>query len=177
MRLLRGSRVMRKTAALSAAVLLVVGFLAVKPATTVKAFFPTNLLAAGGLLGKSHIKITEEAVKDLDQEFFGITKLTKSMKKAIEQIGDANAEVDDDQTTSAKHFDGESFPEGQARLVTLLNEVITALGNDNAEGARSKLGQALHTLQDFYSHSNWVELGNGGPHPGLGRPGSSITRL
>jgi len=27
--------------------------------------------------------------------------------------------------------------------------------------ARNKLGRALHTLQDFYSHSNWVELGLG----------------
>ena len=25
--------------------------------------------------------------------------------------------------------------------------------------ARQLLGQVLHTLQDFYSHSNWIELG------------------
>jgi hypothetical protein len=25
--------------------------------------------------------------------------------------------------------------------------------------ARQLLGQLLHTLQDFYSHSNWIELG------------------
>ena len=26
--------------------------------------------------------------------------------------------------------------------------------------ARKLIGQFLHTLQDFYSHSNWIELGH-----------------
>ena len=26
--------------------------------------------------------------------------------------------------------------------------------------ARESLGRLLHTLQDFYSHSNWIEMGN-----------------
>jgi hypothetical protein len=141
-----------------------------------RAFFPTNLLAVGGLLGRSHAKITSDAIEELDVEFFALPKLTKSMKKAIEQIADANAEVDQDQVTSAKHFDAESFPEGQARLAALLTSIQNALADDDATGARSALGGALHTIQDFYSHSNWVELGNGGPHPGLGRP-AAIGRL
>jgi hypothetical protein len=29
------------------------------------------------------------------------------------------------------------------------------------------LGYALHALQDFYAHSNWVEMGLGQPYPGL----------
>lgn len=29
----------------------------------------------------------------------------------------------------------------------------------NIQQARQLLGQVLHTLQDFYSHSNWIELG------------------
>ena len=33
--------------------------------------------------------------------------------------------------------------------------------------ARKALGQALHTIQDFYSHSNWVE-NNANIFPGLG---------
>jgi hypothetical protein len=141
-----------------------------------RAFFPTNLLAVGGLLGRSHAKITSDAIEELDVEFFALPKLTKSMKKAIEQIADANAEVDQDQVTSAKHFDAESFPEGQARLAALLTSIQNALADDDATGARSALGGALHTIQDFYSHSNWVELGNGAPHPGLGRP-AAIGRL
>jgi von Willebrand factor A domain-containing protein 7 len=34
--------------------------------------------------------------------------------------------------------------------------------------ARQLLGQVLHTLQDFYSHSNWIELGNTQIHQRLG---------
>ena len=137
-----------------------------------RAFFPTNVLAVGGLLGRSHVRITSDAIEEIDAEFFALPKLTKSMKKAIEQIADANAEVDQDQVTSAKHFDGESFPEGQARLATLLTSIQNALAADDATGARSALGGALHTIQDFYSHSNWVELGNSAPNSALGRPAS-----
>lgn len=141
-----------------------------------QAFFPTNLFTVAGLEGRSHTSLTRQAIEELDNEFFGITDLTKPMKKAREQIADANAEVDSDQKTAAKHFDGESFPEGQSRLLTLRSEVVTKLNNNNAAGARESLGGALHTLQDFYAHSNWVELGNTSPHPGLGRPGT-INRL
>lgn len=30
----------------------------------------------------------------------------------------------------------------------------------NMISARQKLGSLLHTIQDFYSHSNWIEMGN-----------------
>jgi hypothetical protein len=43
--------------------------------------------------------------------------------------------------------------------------------------ARTDLGGALHTIQDFYSHSNWVELGHDTPSPDLGRPGHQLSRL
>lgn len=32
-------------------------------------------------------------------------------------------------------------------------------GTEDLSQARQLLGQLLHTLQDFYSHSNWIELG------------------
>jgi von Willebrand factor A domain-containing protein 7 len=143
------------------------------------AFVPTNLRAAllTSPFDETHQSITETAITEIDSEFFGVSRLTRPMKKAMEQIVDANAEVDQDQTTSAKHFDGESFPEGQARLASLLGDIETALTDSNAQGARSKLGQALHTIQDFYSHSNWVEMGNAGPNPVLGRASGIINRL
>jgi len=142
-----------------------------------RAFFPTNLKTLGGLFGKSHEKMTDEAITELDQKFFGINKLTKPMREAIKQVVDANAEVDEDQKTASKHFDGESLPEGQARIIGLLNGIKGALTKDDAKGAREALGSALHTIQDFYSHTNWVELGNREPHPGLGRPGNALHRL
>jgi hypothetical protein len=147
------------------------------PHLTLYAFFPTNLKTLGGLLGTSHVKITNEAITEIDDEFFAITKLTKSMKKAKEQIADANADVDQDQKTASKHVDGESFPEAQQRIIDRFNGVKTALAGDDAAGARKELGAALHTIQDFYSHSNWVEMGGSSPNSSLGRPGSTIGKL
>jgi hypothetical protein len=178
-RALRPGGVLRQVAAVALAALLILTSALRGTNNSVRAFVPTNLRAAllTSPFDETHQSITEKAVKELDNEFFGITKLSKPMKKAIEQIVDADADVDKDQNTSAKHFDGESFPEGQARVLGLLQDVQNALGNDNAQGARSALGQALHTIQDFYSHSNWVELGNGSPNPILGRPGGFLNRL
>jgi len=31
--------------------------------------------------------------------------------------------------------------------------------NKNLNEARGLIGDLLHTLQDFYSHSNWIEMG------------------
>lgn len=94
-----------------------------------------------------------------------------SAQDAPASIIAANAAVDDDQTHAAPHFDGESFPEGQARILTLRADVVADLNAGDVAGARTSLGSALHTVQDFYSHSNWVELGNSAPNPDLGRPG------
>ena len=140
-----------------------------------RAFFPTNARSPLGVLGKTHQTITDEAITELDREFFG--QQTGSMRDAIKEIWRANADVDDDQKTAAKHFDGESLPEGQARIIALRESVIMALQKNDGEGARIALGGVLHTIQDFYSHTNWVELGNTMPHPGLGRPGNALTRL
>ena len=71
---------------------------------------------------------------------------------------DANKAVDDDQFQSAKHFDGENFAGGQNRVVELRAQVIAGVQADDASSARIALGSALHGIQDFYSHSNWVEL-------------------
>ena len=38
-------------------------------------------------------------------------------------------------------------------------------------------GRMFHTLQDFYSHSNWIENGNEAPNPVLGQPGQRIENI
>lgn len=126
--------------------------------------------SAGSL---THQDITQRGIEALDKRYFGVPKLTASMQKALDQIIEADAKVDDDQTSSAKHFDGENAVGAQLRLATLKQNVLDALRSDpiNTTGARDNLGSALHTIQDFYSHSNWVEQGNSGAHPGVGRPG------
>ncbi|MYM35224.1 hypothetical protein GTP38_12870 [Duganella sp. FT94W] len=126
---------------------------------------------SGGSL--THQDITQRGIEELDKRYFAVPKLSASMQKALDQIIEANAKVDEDQTSSAKHFDGENAAGAQLRLATLKQNILDALRSDpiNVIGARDNLGSALHTIQDFYSHSNWVELGNSGAHPGVGRPG------
>jgi hypothetical protein len=141
----------------------------------VDAFCPTNgIKCAFGGVGQTHKDITVGSIKELDQEFFSTSMLTKGMKKAIEEMANANGLVDKDQHTAAKHFDGETFAAGHDRLVSLLNGTISALQSENVGDARSQLGQALHTVQDFYSHSNWVELG-GGANPSTWREGDAVS--
>jgi len=144
-----------------------------------RAFFPTNFHTAIALTPTSisHQRITEEAITEFDREFFGINTLTRTMEKAKEQIWLANAKVDEDQKTAAKHFDGESFIQGNRRIIELKFNCMEALQKNNAEAARIQLGSALHTIQDFYSHSNWVELGNTASHPHLGFFGVEFTNV
>src|SRR6266404_5575049 len=176
MRLRTTGALRRRVAALSVGLIALTLF-PICVARSVHAFFPTNLRTLGGALGKSHEAITSDAIKQLDQEFFGISRLTKPMKKAIEEIADNNINVDDDQNTAYLHVDGESFPEAQSLLFVLFDDLVRALQNKDAGLARERTGRALHTIQDFYSHSNWVELGNGSPNPSLGRRGNPINRL
>jgi von Willebrand factor A domain-containing protein 7 len=125
------------------------------------AFIPTTKLSLGNLIGRSHYTITQDAVVSVDIEFFNIDTLTVSMTKARDEIADANAKVDiTDKHNAPSHFDGESFQDGQDRLVSLRDSVKKALLAGDGSGARQFLGQALHTVQDFYSHSNWIEMGN-----------------
>lgn len=112
-------------------------------------------------------------MKSLADEFFGISTLTKSMKDAIDETVEANAAVDENQINGFWHFDGESFENGRNRLVQLKSQIISQLqASTDGSAARRSLGAALHTLQDFYSHSNWVELGNSTPNTNITKGGA-----
>ena len=43
--------------------------------------------------------------------------------------------------------------------------------------ARRNSGRMFHTLQDFYSHSNWIENKNSAPNPVLGQLGQKIENV
>jgi len=98
---------------------------------------------------------------------------------AMNEIQSANVEMDSSPSNSiaAVHFDGEQFLQGSKRLQDLRQQLITSLNNGNkSQHARNLAGNALHTLQDFYSRSNWIELGNASPFNALGQPGSDISQ-
>lgn len=54
------------------------------------------------------------------------------------------------------HFDAEAFVESNERVIYFKSQIKYDLKNRNYGDARKKSGQILHTIQDFYSHSNWV---------------------
>ena len=95
-------------------------------------------------------------------------------QRALQQVADANEATDN--TASAalfhpeRHFTNEAFTATSAALADLRTRILAAVRANPRDGttARQHLGRALHGIQDFYAHSNWVELGNGGPLTGLG---------
>lgn len=137
------------------------------------AFFPTNFRTTITLGGHSHERITTDALEALDTELFGVQSPSGSMRAANESIVDGNIHVDDDQSHSALHFDGENFVAGQGRILGLKEAVIASIQGNDAQGAREELGQALHSIQDFYAHSNWTN-NNGGTNPDLGVDGHQL---
>ncbi|MFH7029218.1 MAG: HET-C-related protein [Heteroscytonema crispum UTEX LB 1556] len=134
------------------------------------------LLSLGFLLGMPspalafkvpiHGEITTEVFADFQVVAGGET--LQFTNYAIDQIVKANKDTDDlpKQFNSEYHFDGEDFSGGSKRVKDLKERVISKVTAASAEAtsARNDLGTALHTVQDFYAHSNWVELGHSSPN-------------
>jgi hypothetical protein len=58
-----------------------------------------------------------------------------------------------------EHFDNESFLDASDLVFETKGRIREFLRRGNFVGARKALGRALHAIQDFYSHTNYVELG------------------
>ena len=146
------------------------GLLLFSPLNTARAFKP-NAFWAANAGDMTHVKITEEAIKELIESegiIPGVTKVNDQMKKAIGQITDGNANTDlakffDD----SAHFTSDELAGSQQRVETFYKSVKLALEADRLLTARTHLGTALHAIQDFYSHSNWIESGNGSTNPNV----------
>ena len=115
----------------------------------------------------------------LIQTFHGSRQLgrVKQFRSAIGAITRANIRVDLSRSAfnAAAHFDSEEFREGQERLIEKRESIVSLVGSSNLHAARRECGEMLHTLQDFYSHSNWVENGNLHTYNLLGQPGTEIS--
>ncbi|XP_072533297.1 von Willebrand factor A domain-containing protein 7-like [Salminus brasiliensis] len=99
-------------------------------------------------------------------------------REALNQIYMQNGMVDRDFMSSDRHhFNSETFTEGRALITQGMAAIKANIRNGNFQAARETLGRVLHTLQDFYSHSNWVELGNKKPYPNLIRPDLTISNV
>ena len=64
-------------------------------------------------------------------------------------------------TVAGAHFDSEQFESGQKRLRRFRKAISVEILQKNYNTAREYAGRMLHTLQDFYSHTNWIENWSG----------------
>jgi subtilisin-like proprotein convertase family protein len=109
----------------------------------------------------------------------GSTEELRFRPKAIVELNDANAATDDwgpggGFWIEENHFDNEKMTSSSQRIIDHKNAVLALVTGETPNGteARKRLGNALHSLQDFYSHSNWVEIFSaGGGHPDMGTGG------
>ena len=119
--------------------------------------------------------------KDLVTAYYGHKnrKVTKKFNAAITEIEEANSRVDtgSEKTYASAHFDSEEFQSGQNRLIAGREVIVASIKGEDYTNARKETGRILHTLQDFYSHSNWIEMGNTKPYSVLGQPGKRPERI
>jgi hypothetical protein len=94
---------------------------------------------------------------------------------SIVEITEHNVATDELQgpLVTRLHFDSEDLKGGSDRLIRLRQQIIYNLAHTaffdftnpqavteravRVSNSRALLGRALHTLQDFYAHTNWVE--------------------
>ncbi|XP_042340189.1 von Willebrand factor A domain-containing protein 7-like [Plectropomus leopardus] len=90
----------------------------------------------------------------------------------------SNAKVDVIYALSEKHhFDDETFQGGRDVITAGVSAVKASVKLEEFVAGRWMLGRVCHTIQDFYSHSNWVELGNTAPYSTLIRPDQPLENL
>ena len=109
----------------------------------------------------------------IDAYYSNESKESRMRRKAkfcnsINVVKEYNGKVDmDELRIAAAHFDSEQFEPAQTRLVNLRVSAMLLISRrgrgqlDNRDleydNARKYVGRLLHTLQDFYSHTNWIE--------------------
>jgi len=137
-----------------------------------------GLTAASALAftGGIHIAMTQTALRNISTSTADGTLRFTGV--SIDEIAQANKKTDAGFLTGSppfsdswRHFDSESFAVGSQALINQKDEIIRLLLSDEAcagQKARVTLGQALHAIQDFYTHSNWIVLHPGTINPALG---------
>ncbi|XP_061084658.1 von Willebrand factor A domain-containing protein 7-like [Conger conger] len=98
-----------------------------------------------------------------------------NFKASIITMYVSNAEVDVIYHQSDRHhFKGEDLTGSRALITDGMASIKANIRQENFISARFTLGMICHTLQDFYSNSNWIELENKHPNTNLIRPDESI---
>ena len=97
-----------------------------------------------------HIEIVEKSLAD------------RFSSEALEQVILANLAQDDLPGLilhPERHFDNDLIPQALAYIQAEHDRVAaSALAADGGDAMRAAFGRLLHTAQDFYAHSNYVDL-------------------
>ncbi|KAM6933742.1 von Willebrand factor A domain-containing protein 7 [Xenentodon cancila] len=90
------------------------------------------------------------------------TRLSRGFWRAVADVVSSNAAMDFLSSTRSDpvyHFDSERVEGAIVMLREFWTQTVLSVRAKEYQSARYSLGQLLHSLQDFYSHSNWVEMG------------------
>lgn len=125
-------------------------------------------------LESGHVGIVKNALTRISVPSPDGISSYKFSDRAILQIRDSVAGVDElissrgELNEPTAHCDDELLPECTQRIIDIKKTIIALLSSSSPDGseARRQAGRALHTLQDFFSHSNWINISTG--DPGLG---------
>lgn len=103
----------------------------------------------------AHKHITKTALKNLGFD-----------DDSIAQVWAANRFMDSEfMNWAPAHFDSESFSQGSAALRERFEKIMISIAQCDRKTALSEIGHSLHAVQDFYSHSNFVEMREQHPMP------------
>ena len=101
------------------------------------------------MLQKYHVEILQQALS----ETFSPIALAKITQANVDQDR-LNAQLGHDEY----HFDNNAFEKSYAFMEEQRGLVISSLQAGNATPAWAAFGRLTHTVQDFYAHTNYIDL-------------------
>ena len=90
----------------------------------------------------------------------GLSFLWPDLREMVVDAGVAQDAGDTNAADDRRHFDSCRFREAASYVNGRHNDVVSALSGPNPdnEAAITSFGRLLHTVQDFYAHSDWLQL-------------------
>ena len=101
------------------------------------------------MLQKYHVEILQQALGDV----FSPAALAKIIDANVNQDR-ISAQIGHDEY----HFDNNAFEKSYAYMEEQRGLVVSSLSAKDAPSAWSAFGRLTHTVQDFYAHSNYIDL-------------------
>lgn len=102
------------------------------------------------MLLKYHVSITRKALSEQFSHRAMQTILAANLKQDHLLTGQIGHD--------AYHYDNNAIAEASQYMQEQRQRVISCLENDNLPASWTAFGRLLHTAQDFYAHSNYVDL-------------------